>query len=55
MGDTICIGYDVINILGVMSYIQGCDVLKSSSNDRHTEYDFIHIMPVMLFREWVCM
>ena len=27
MGDIIYIGYDVINIAGVMSYIYGCDVI----------------------------
>ena len=53
MGDTIYIDYDVINILGVMSYIKGCDVIKSSCDAMHTEYDVIHKMRVMLYREWV--
>ena len=47
MGDIIYIGYDIINVQGVMSYIQGCDVIKSSCDAMHTEYDVIHILCVM--------
>ena len=53
MGDIIYIGYDVINVQGVMSYIQGCDVIKSSCDAMHTEYDAIYILCVMSSREWV--
>ena len=53
MGDTIYIGYDVINILGVMSFIKGCDVIKCSCGVMHTESDVIHIVCVMLYRKWV--
>ena len=44
MGDTIYIGYDVINIPVVMSYLYGCDVIKCSSDVMHTECDVIHIV-----------
>ena len=54
MGDIIYIVYDDINILGVMSYIYGCDVIKSSSDVMNTECDIIHIVCVMSYREWVC-
>ena len=53
MGDIIYIGYDVINILGVMSYIYGYDVIKGSSDVMHTECDVIHIVCVMSYREWI--
>ena len=39
----IYIGYDVINILDVMSYLYGCDVIKCSYDVMHTECDVIHI------------
>ena len=42
MGDIIYIGYDVINILDVLSYLYGCDVTKSSCHVMHTECDVIH-------------
>ena len=42
MGDIIYIGYDVINILDVMSYLYGCDVIKRSCDVMHTECDVIH-------------
>ena len=51
--DIIDIGYDVIKILGVMSYIYGCDVIKSSWDVMHTECDVIYIVCVMSYREWV--
>ena len=42
MSDIICIGYDVINILDVMSYLYGCDIIKCSCDVMHTECDVIH-------------
>ena len=50
MDDTIYIGYDVINTLGVMSYIYGYDVIKSSCDAMHTEYVVIYIIHVMSYR-----
>ena len=44
MGDIIYIVYDVINILDVMSYVYGCDVIKCSCDGMHTECDVIHIV-----------
>ena len=44
MGDAIYIGYDVINILDVMSYLYGCDVIKCSCDVMHTECDVTHIV-----------
>ena len=44
MGDIIYIGYDVINILDVMSYLYRCDVIKCSCDVLHTECDVIHIV-----------
>ena len=44
MGEIIYIGYDVINILGVMSHLYGCDVIKCSCDVMHTECDVIHIV-----------
>ena len=37
-GDSIHIGYDIINILGVKLYIEVCNVLKCCSYSMHTEY-----------------
>ena len=42
MGDIIYIGYDVINILDVMSNLYGCDIIKCSCDVTHTECDVIH-------------
>ena len=42
MGDIIYIGYDVIDILDVMSYLYRCDVIKGSCDVMHTECDVIH-------------
>ena len=42
MGDIIYIGYDVINITDVMSYLYGCDVITCSCDVMHTECDVIH-------------
>ena len=44
MGDIIYIGYNVIDILDVMSYLYGCDVTKFSCDVMHTECDVIHIV-----------
>ena len=44
MGDIIYIGYDVINIMDVMSYLYGCDVINCSCEVMHTECDVIHIL-----------
>ena len=44
MGEIIYIGHDVINILDVMSYLYGCDVIKCSCDVMHTECDVIHIV-----------
>ena len=53
MADIIYIGYDVINILGEMSYIYVCDVINNSCDVMHTEYDVINIVCVMSYRECV--
>ena len=37
MGDIIYIGYDVINILDVMSYLYRSDVIKCSCDVMHTD------------------
>ena len=37
--DSVHIGYDVINIVGVKLYIEVCNVLKCCSDSMHTEYD----------------
>ena len=42
MGDIIYVGYDVIKILDVMSYLYGCDVIKCSCDVMHTESGIIH-------------
>ena len=44
MGDIISIAYDVINILAMMSYLYGCDVIKCSCDVMHTESDVIYIV-----------
>ena len=44
MGDVIYIGYDVINILHVMSYLYACDIIKCSCDVTRTECDVIHIV-----------
>ena len=64
MGDIIYtgiyIGYDVINILDVMSCLYRCDVIKCSCDVMHTECDVIHIefnvihrVGVIQFIHWV--
>ena len=52
-GDSVHIGYDVINILGVKLYIEVCNVLNSCCDSKHTEYDVTTIVFVMSYREWV--
>ena len=42
-GDSVHIGYDVINILGVKLYIEVCNVLNSCDS-MHTEYDVTRIV-----------
>ena len=44
MGEIIYIGHDVTNILDVMSYLYGCDVIKCSCDVMHTEFFVIHIV-----------
>ena len=44
MGDILYIAYDVINILDVMSYLYGCDVIKCTCDAMHTERDAIRIV-----------
>ena len=50
MGDIIYIGYDVINILDVMSYLYGCAALKCSCGVMHTECDVIQIVCIVIQR-----
>ena len=50
MGDIIYIGYDVINIVDVMSYLYGCDIIKCSCDAMHTECDVIHIVCTVIQR-----
>ena len=52
-GDSVHIGYDVINILGVMLYTEGYDVINSCCDSMHTEYEVTGIVCVMTYREWV--
>ena len=44
MGDIIYIEYDIINILDVMSYLYGCDVINGSCDATHAECAYIHIV-----------
>ena len=53
-GYSIRIGYDVINILGAMLYIEGSNVINSCCDSMHTEYDVTCIVCVMSYREWLC-
>ena len=50
MCDIIYIGYDVINILDMMSYLYGCDVIMCSYDVMHTECDVIHIVCNVIWR-----
>ena len=43
-GNIIYIGYDVINIMDVMSYQYRCDVINCSCDAIHAEFDDIHIV-----------
>ena len=44
MGDILYIAYDVINILDVMSYLYGCDIIKCTCDAMHTERNVIRIV-----------
>ena len=44
MGDIIYIGYDVINIMEVMSYLYRCDFIMYSCDVMHTECDVIDLV-----------
>ena len=44
MGVIIYIGYDVINILDVMSFLYGCDAIKCTCDAMYAECDDIHIV-----------
>ena len=46
----IYIGYGVINILDVMSYLYGCDVIMCSYDVMHTECDVIPIVCNVIWR-----
>ena len=50
-GDSVPIGY-VINILVVMLYIEGYNVINSCSYSMHREYDVTRIVWAMSYREW---
>ena len=50
MSDIIYIGYDVINIVDVMSYLYGRGVIKCSCDAMHIECDVIHIMCTVIQR-----
>ena len=52
-GDSVHIGYDVINILVLKIYIEVCNVLNSSCDSMQNEYDVTHIVCVMSYIEWV--
>ena len=52
-GDSVHIGYDVINIPGVMLYIAGYNVINSFCDSMHTEYHVTGTVFVMSYREWV--
>ena len=51
-GDSIHIVYDIINILGVMLYIEGYNVINSCCYSMHREYDVTRIVWAMSYREW---
>ena len=53
-GYSVHIGYVVINILSVMLYIEGYNVINSFCESMHTEYDVTRIVCVISLREWVC-
>ena len=52
-GECVYIGYDVINTLGVMLYIEGYNVIYICCDGVDTEYDVTRIVCVMTYREWV--
>ena len=49
-GDSVLIGYDVINIVGVKLYLEVCNVLKSCSDSMHTVYDVTCIVSDVIQR-----
>ena len=52
-GDSVHIGYDVIDTLGVMLYIEAYNVINICFGSMDTEYDVRRIVCVMSYREWV--
>ena len=52
-GDSVHIGYDVINTLDVMLYIEGYNVINICCDSMDIEYDVTRIVCVMSYREWV--
>ena len=49
--DSVHIGYEVINILDLMLYIEGYNVINSCCDSMHTEEDVTHIVYVISYRE----
>ena len=47
VGDVTYSGYDVINIVGVMTYKQWYDVIKSGCDDIYSAYGVIHAVGVI--------
>ena len=52
-GDSAHIGYDVINTLGGILYIEAYNVINICCDSMDTEYDVTRIVCVMSYREWV--
>ena len=52
-GESVHIGYDVINILGVMLYREGFNVINSCCDSMHTKNHVTRIQCVMSYRECV--
>ena len=52
-GESVHIGYDVLNTLGVMLYIEGHNVINIFCDSMDTEYHVTRIVCVMSYREWV--
>ena len=51
--DSVHIGYDIINTLGVMLYIKGYNVINICFDIMDTEYDVTRTVCVTSYREWV--
>ena len=47
--DSVHIGYEVINILDLMLYIEGYNVINNCCDRRHIEYDATRIVCVMSY------